>query len=340
MVLPGFLITLASLAVRLISWARNKLYNSGYKKSLEPPLLTISIGNISFGGTGKTPLALFLLSFLRAEGWKPCLISRGYKGRWEKRAGLVADGKKLLATWKEAGDEPIMIARRLPQIPVIVGRNRYYSCLLAADLGCNAIILDDAFQHRQLKRHLDIVLLNPQEKAQREPWSALKRANMILVKGKKEWLPSPALKVLKAKKIQPAVFAFDLQPRSLHILSIDKELRPEELKAKRVVAFCGLARPEGFHLTLQNLGALIEVFLRFPDHYSYPEKALRKIARYYEKAKPDLVITTEKDVVKIIDQSWFWSHVPLAVLKIDFVPEPEFILALKDFLVKQSLIRQ
>lgn len=337
---PDFLITFASLAVRFFSWGRNKLYDLGLKKSLEPPLLTISLGNIAFGGTGKTPLALFLLSFLSSEGWKPCLISRGYKGRWENRGGLVSDGQRLLATWQEAGDEPFMIARRLPQIPVIVGRNRYASCLLAARLGCKVIILDDAFQHRQLKRHLDIVLLSSQDKAQREPWSALKRADLILVQGKKEGLPIPAFKVLQSMKIPPPVFAYDLRPASLHILSTGEELKPEELEAKRIMAFCGLARPASFHQSLQKLGALIEAFLTFPDHYPYPERALRKIARYFEKLKPDWLITTEKDAVKIIDRTWFLSQVPVAALTMDFVPESEFILAVKNFLEKHSLIRK
>lgn len=338
MAVPGFLITLASLVLRLLSWVRNKLYDSGFKKGLEPPLLAISVGNIAFGGTGKTPLALFLLSFLRAEGWKPCLISRGYKGTWEKRGGLVSDGQRLLATWKEAGDEPFMVARRLPQVPVIVGRNRYNSCLMAVELGCNVTVLDDAFQHRQLKRHLDIVLLSSQDKAQRETWSALKRADLILVEGKKELLPAPAFKVLKSKKIPPPVFAYKLQPASLQILSTNEEVKPDKLKGKRVIAFCGLARPVHFRKTLQNLGALIERFLPFPDHYPYPEKALRKIAGYFEKMKPDWLITTEKDAVKIIDQIWFLSQVPVAVLKMDFVPESGFILVVKNFLEKRALL--
>ncbi len=253
---------------------------------------------------------------------------------------MFSDGQRLLASWEEAGDEPFMVARRLAQVPVIVGRNRYPSCLLALQLGCNVVVLDDAFQHRQLKRHLNIVLLSSQDKAQREPWSALKRADLILVQGQKELLPVPAFKVLKSMKIPPAVFAYELRPASLHILSTGEELKPEELKAKRIMAFCGLARPASFRQTLQKLGAFIEGFLAFPDHYPYPDHALRKIVRCFEKLKPDWLLTTEKDAVKITEKSWFLNQVPLAMLKMDFVPEAEFILVVKNFLEKQSLIRQ
>jgi len=334
MVITDFFLNLSSLAVRSISCLRNKLYDSGLRPGLEPPLLAISLGNISFGGTGKTPLALFLLSFLRNEGWRPCFISRGYRGRWEKRGGLVSDGQKLLATWREAGDEPFMVARRLPDVPVIVGRKRFISCLRAFRLGCNVAVLDDAFQHRQLKRHLDIVLLSPEDKAQRESWSALKRASLILVQGQKKRMPDPALKTISSLKIPPPVFTYELRPLSLQIFPGKKELSPEELRWKRVIAFCGLARPENFRHTLNQLGARVENFLTFPDHYAYPDRALKKIAGYVKEKRPEYLVTTEKDAVKLIERSWFSSPISLAVLKVDFVPEPEFISFLKSFLEK------
>jgi len=334
MVIPDFFLSLGSLAVRSTAYLRNKLYDSGLRRGLEPPLLAISLGNISFGGTGKTPLALFLLSFLRNEGWRPCFISRGYRGRWEKRGGLISDGQKLLATWREAGDEPFMVARRLPEVPVIVGRKRFASCLQALRLGCNVAVLDDAFQHRQLKRHLDIVLLSPEDKAQRESWSALKRASLILVQGQKERIPEPALKIINSLKNPPPVFTYEFRPLSLQIFSWQKELPPEELKGKRIIAFCGLARPANFRHTLDKLGARVETFLTFPDHYSYPDRALKKIARTVKEKRPEWLVTTEKDAVKLRERTWFSSLIPLAVLKVDFFPEPEFISFLKNFLEK------
>lgn len=334
MAIPDFLLRLGSLAIRSISFFRNRLYDSGLRSGFEPPLLAISLGNISFGGTGKTPLALFLLSFLKNEGWRPCFISRGYRGRWEKKGGLVSDGQKMLATWRESGDEPFMVARRLPEVPVIVGRKRFSSCLQAFSLGCDVAVLDDAFQHRQLKRHLDIVLLSPEDKAQRESWSALKRASLILVQGQKERMPEPALKIINSLKVPPPVFTYELRPLSLQIFSRQKELSPEELKGKRVIAFCGLARPENFRHTLDKLGARVENFLTFPDHYTYPDRALKKIAGYVKEKRPDWLVTTEKDAVKLMDRTWFSSFIPLAVLRVDFVPEPEFISFLKNFLEK------
>ncbi|MCX7973952.1 MAG: tetraacyldisaccharide 4'-kinase [Candidatus Aminicenantes bacterium] len=332
--IPSFLITLASWAVRSASWTRNKLYDVGLKRIKSPPILTISIGNLAFGGTGKTPCALFLLAILQEKGWRPCFISRGYRGLWEKRGGIVSNGRQILANWKEAGDEPYMVARRLPEVPVIVGRNRFASCLAGFHLGCQIAVLDDAFQHRSLERHLDIVLLSPEDQAQRESWSALKRANFILIQGKKEELPKAVHQAITSAQKESSIFVYKLHPASLYFPLNQKELSAEEVRGKRIVAFCGLARPNNFRTTLKELGASIENFLVFPDHYPYPESALRKVLNCFKKSQADWLITTEKDAVKIFDQNWFLKEMPLAILKVNFVPESGFIHALFNFLEK------
>ncbi len=326
------LVSLASFFVRLASWGRNILYDREWLRSRKPPLLTISVGNISFGGTGKTPLAIFLLSWLQEKGWRPCLISRGYHGKWEKGGGVVSDGEKILASWEEAGDEPYMVASALPGIPVLVGRNRYLSSLQACKLGCRAAVLDDAFQHRQIKRDLDIVLLRPQDKPQREGWKALRRADVILFQDKdKQSLLSPQ-RWIKAVKTDLPIFTYELSPSSVYLLSSDEAMPPEMLKGKRVVAFCGLASPQSFRRSLEELGASLLSFITFPDHFPYPDPALKILEKQFNLKKPDLVLTTEKDAVKLSRKKWFIEVMPLAILRIKFVAEPGFHLFLQAFL--------
>ena len=322
----------ASFVVRVASWARNFAFDKGWKKISEPPLLTISLGNISFGGTGKTPLAIWLLSWLLGRGWRPCFISRGYRGEWEKRGGLVCDGRQLLATWKQAGDEPYMVAWKLRQIPVIVGRNRHRSTLLAAELGCNVAVLDDAFQHRQLARHLDLVLIRPQDRAERESWKSLSRADIILVQKSTNLIPKPALKVLQGQKTPPPLFAYDLIPSGLYLPSAQATLPPQELKGKKIVAFCGLASPQNFLRTLEELGASIQASFLFPDHHPYPPTSLKKILVQVQRLKPDWLVTTEKDAAKILDQGWPLGDVPLAILQVEFSAEGAFEESLEKWL--------
>lgn len=326
------LLDIASITVRFGSWLRNLAYEQGWRQTRRPPFLAISVGNISFGGTGKTPLSIFLLSLLREKGWRPCLISRGYRGSWEKKGGIVSDGEKILATWQEAGDEPYMVARAMPGIAVVVGQNRYLSSLRAQELGCNVAVLDDAFQHRQLNRDLDIVLINHRYKARRESWRALRRADIILIRGKESLVPAAAKAVIDAGPSSPLIFTYELVPSALYLASTGEALSPEILKEKLVIAFCGLASPENFRLTLEELGAAIQAFYSFPDHYPYPRRSLEKIVRETQRYRPDLVVTTEKDAVKLMAERSFLETVPLAILGIKFKADPGFRAALEKFL--------
>lgn len=324
--------SIASLGVRLGSFWRNLGYNLGLVKSLRPPLLTISVGNISFGGAGKTPLGLFLLNFLKEKGWSPCFISRGYRGQWEKKGGLVSDGQRLLASWKQAGDEPYMVAIQAASIPVIVGRNRYLSCLKAVELGCDIAVLDDAFQHRRLDRDLDIVLVSPQDRPQRESWWSLRRAHIVLVREAAKTTDEASRKIKNYLEGEIPVFTYDLVPDSFLYLSAKKTLPPAFLKDKKIVAFCGLAAPQNFRRSIETLGASLLGFFAFPDHYHYPDTCLHRLRRQINLVKPDLVVTTEKDAVKLLERHWFLNEIPLGVLKIRFAAERAFDEALEKFL--------
>ena len=143
---------------------KNFLFDRKVRKIGRTSLPVISVGNLAFGGSEKTPLVMHLLSFFIEHNLKPALITRGYKGRWEKSGGVLSNGKNIYGTWQEAGDEPFMVSRNFPQVGIFVGRNRLNSCEKAKHSGFTLVLLDDGFQHRKLHRDLDIILFDPGER--------------------------------------------------------------------------------------------------------------------------------------------------------------------------------
>jgi len=297
------------------------LYSLKILRPEKAPLTVISIGNIVFGGTGKTPLAMNLISFLNEHGFKPALISRGYKGRWEKKGGVLSNGKGLLGTWMDSGDEPFMVAQDIPQAGVLIWKNRLKSCITAKNLSFAPAVLDDGFQHRRLHRDLDIVLFDPSEKLPlREPVSSLKRAHILLLKKGSRIQRKKRMKNLIP---QTATFEYDVIPKDFISLKGKEMIPEEEIKGKQILAFCGIARPQRFSSVLQEKGLKIVSFLKFPDHHPYPSSSLKKIIEKYEKTKAEALITTEKDAVKISDFEGF-KKIPVYYLKIDIRLEEEF----------------
>jgi len=284
-------------------------------------MTVISIGNIAFGGTEKTPLVMNLISFLTQQGFKPALISRGYKGKWEKRGGVLSNGERLFGTWVDSGDEPFMVAQNIPQAGVFIWKNRLKSCIRAKNLSFAPAILDDGFQHRRLHRDLDIVLFDPSEKlALREPVSSLKRAHILLIK---KGIHIQRKKIIKNLIPQTATFEYDVIPEAFFNLNRKEVVPEEEIKEKKVLAFCGIARPRRFSSLLQEKGLKITSFLKFPDHHPYPTSSLEKIVEKCQKTKAEALITTEKDAVKISDFEGF-KKIPVYYLKIDIKLEEEF----------------
>ncbi|MEW6333069.1 MAG: tetraacyldisaccharide 4'-kinase, partial [Thermodesulfobacteriota bacterium] len=138
--------------------ARNRLYDLGLLRQAKLPCAVISVGNLTVGGTGKTPTVIYLAGLLREKGRRPAVLSRGYGGRASGPVNVVSDGNRLLMAWGEAGDEPVLIARALSGVPVLTGARRRLTGQIAVErFGADVLILDDAFQHRSLFRNLDIV---------------------------------------------------------------------------------------------------------------------------------------------------------------------------------------
>lgn len=287
------------------------------------PLPVISVGNIAFGGTEKTPLVIDLISHLARHGFKPALVSRGYKGKWEKSGGVLSDGKNIFGTWKDSGDEPYMVAQNFPKAGIFIGKNRLLSCRKAKQSGFEVAVLDDGFQHRRLYRDLDIVLYDPDEKiALREPFSSLKRADILLVK---RGTGSQRKNKIEKRFPETEALEYSVQNRGFFGLGQKEKKESEYLRGKKVIAFCGIARPRRFLARLQEEGLQPLSFLEFPDHHPYPPSSIERITEEYTKLAAEAIITTEKDAVKLVHDKKL-EELPVYYLKIGLEVEERFYL--------------
>ena len=321
---------LLSIPYRLGSQLKNWLYDQNILKSRKAPLPIISIGNITFGGSEKTPLVIEILSFLINKGYKPAMITRGYKGKWERKGGILTNGKRILGNWQDCGDEPFMVAQNIPQAGIFIGKDRFASCQRASRLGFQIGVLDDGFQHRTLQRDLDIVLYDPEAKRLlREPLSSLKRAHILLIKGKD-------LRKTRVSFPQKNTFNYSVFSRGFFRLNSPSEkVDVEMLQRKKTVAFCGIARPERFSSLLRSEGITPVSFLTFPDHHGYPPSSIKKIRQKCCKNGAEAVIMTEKDAVKITS-SFPLNELPAYYLKIGIKLEEEFFAKLSSWLKEKE----
>ena len=311
-------IHLFSFLYRMGCRFRNLFFDKGLLPSAAAPLPVVSVGNLEFGGSGKTPLSMELLRFFLANGIRPALITRGYRGKWEHKGGVLSEGKGVLGGWRDSGDEPFMASRAFPAAGVYVGKDRLTSCRKAQAAGFQIAVLDDGFQHRQLKRNLDIVLFDPGEKIRlREPVSALKRTHMVLIR-------TDPNKVSNWRRRYPLLrfYPFQVIPQGLFKAGTE-EPQPFQKGELRYLALCGIARPERFAPLLDQAGIQPVEVLHFPDHHSYPARSLRRIRQQLAATGADAVLTTEKDAVKLED-SPFFQDVPLYFLRIGLKIDPDF----------------
>ena len=316
----GWFLFLLSLIYQFLTQTRALFYEKGVLKQKKVSCPVISIGNLVAGGTGKTPMTIYLAGLAKRHGYNPVVISRGYKGESETKGGIVSDGETILMDARSAGDEPYMMAESLKNIPVIVGSDRYQSCMVALrEFRADLIILDDAFQHLQLSRDMDIVLMDYQRPAGngrllprgplRESIGALKRGDIFIFTRSVTSSPSWS-RELDAELTGKPVFLTTHQPYVHHVekgtksmpgdkLTIGEETGLDIVKGKRIYFFSGIARNSEFRNSVSVYGGVEAGFLEFPDHHFYSMEEMEIIFRNSEKGGAELLVTTEKDFMRM-----------------------------------------
>jgi tetraacyldisaccharide 4'-kinase len=296
---------------------RRRLYARGTLTSYRLPCPVISVGNLTVGGTGKTPMAVHLVEAILKLGYRPVILSRGYKGLGEKGGAVVSDGHRLFCSARQAGDEPYLMAALLPSVPVVVGRNRYRIGLDAVQkFKPDLVVLDDAYQHLQLKRDLNLLLLDARHPfgndhllprgTLREPAAFLHSADAVVLTRAGQVPLENRESLIRWASPRP-VFASDHQPVVRMVLEAGQpagalQAGPEEgldLKDRRIFAFAGLGRNDAFFNSLGLLGASVQGTKGFADHYFYTDGDLRQIVQLAPQAGASCLITTDKDFVRL-----------------------------------------
>lgn len=322
-----FLLYLLSLLYKEGIRLRNLLYDCGIFKTRKVECKVISIGNITVGGTGKTPMVIMLANLLKEHGYKPAVLSRGYGGKNRNSINVVSDGSRIFMKHDEAGDEPMLIAGSVNDIPVITGRERYLTGKYAVDhMGADILILDDAFQRRSLSRDIDIVLLNDKRPfgngfllprgTLREPAKALNRADVIVLTSSDREVEEIAID----RGLPPVpIFRGYHRPKDL-VKGSSVDIYPlEYLKGKKVCAFAGIAEPESFKRTIISLGGEVVAFVRFPDHHRYTERDLKEIRSESLNHSSEIIITTEKDGIKLTGFPDFLCNIYMLRIEMEII---------------------
>ena len=274
---------------------KNCCYDLGIYKKRQFNIPIISIGNIAFGGTGKTPMVIHLCAQLKEDGYKPAVISRGYK-RKSQDLVVVNDGSNTIADVNSAGDEPYLIASKLSNVPVVVSNEKVQAAKYMVEnfTDVNVIIMDDGFQYRKLDRALDIVLLNGLECSGilREPKSSLKRADIVLTLDK-----------------QYSIYEFSDNNFN--------SATPDE----GVYAFCGIANSDSFLNFIKSKNIDIQGQTIFQDHHEYSSQSIEKLQDLINQLNADSIITTEKDLVKLPEE--FLKQYKVYIVKMNIVFEDD-----------------
>lgn len=324
-VLPRLGLGIASIPYSLAIRLRNAFYNHHIFKIQTVRAPVISIGNITAGGTGKTPLVAHLVKHLAGK-YKPAILTRGYKSN------------------EGISDEATLLAQRYPGIPVIVNPDRVAGAKEAIAQGANVLVMDDGFQHRRLGRDLDIVTIDATEPFGfgrllpagflREPVRQIGRADAVVItranQSTDERIELIKQTIRKHKADMPIACAVH---RCVSLNTADGgEMPPEKAREKKVFAYCGIGNPEAFFGTLEELGVNLAGRKIYPDHYHYTGSDVSQIVELAHNADAELVVTTEKDWIKSSgllsgrDKPYF----AYLTVELEFIEEEGIILGLID----------
>lgn len=326
----------ASQLYGVLAASHRASYTWGLRTAHRLPCRVVSIGNLTVGGTGKTPVTLWLARWFQQQGWRVAIVSRGYKARCDHT--VVSTGTGPLVAWQEVGDEPYLLAQALPGVPVLISKARALGGYEAWErFGAEVVLLDDGFQHHALSRDLDLVLVDASQPfgrgsllpagVLREPLAALRRADAVLltrVDMAAEAVPALCQHLRTWLPEQP-IYLATMENTGLYNHHTTSLMKPHWLQGRRVVAFAGIGNPRAFTHTITRSGGLVLACFLFPDHYPYTLADWQEILQKAQQYQADAVVTTEKDAVRIAPQ---WrAALPLVTLQlgIRFLPaQPSF----------------
>lgn len=288
---------------------RNRAFDRGWRNIERAAVPVVSVGNLTLGGTGKTPLVEHVARWYRARGVRVAILSRGYG----QRAGLNDEGRVL--------------EDNLPDVPHLQGRDRAGLARVAAlELESELLVLDDGFQHRRLARDLDLVLLDALDPfghgrlfprgLLREPLCGLRRASLVML-SRADLVPgSQRAAIRREAELQAGPLRWvEARHAPLDLIDADGRLGSvDELAHRSIAAFCGIGNPEGFRLTLLSRAATLLGFRTFPDHHPYSAADVADLTRWAEALRADLILTTQKDLVKL--RAAMLGPIPLSALRI------------------------
>lgn len=336
------LLFLPSFLYAWIMTLRSWCYRTGILKTSHLPLPVISIGNITVGGTGKTPVTAHIAQLLLEKGLRVVVLSRGYGGSLEGQCAVVSDGVTLFEQPDACGDEPYLLASTVPGLAVVIGSNRYQAGLLALErLKPDVFLLDDGFQHIRLHRDVNILLLDctsPFGNGKvlpagplREPLSALQRADLVIhTRCAEEQQPSATIR----GSIASCKAGYRLG--RFYRYESGTELAREQLGSEPVIACAGIAHPSSFFNGLKEIGIVPCTTVALPDHVSYSAEQVASLNQLAKEHKACWLLTTEKDAVKLAQRNDLLDGlIVVAVgLELDFKDEQALRQTLDNLLFK------
>lgn len=304
-----FLLKFPGFFYNIVSGIRNKLYDKKILPSYGSGAFVVAVGNITTGGVGKTPFTIEAANYFLSRNKKVAVISRGYGSKLSNNEpNLISDGSGSQFKASVAGDEPVMISENCKGAYVVTCKSRIKAeKYLMKKFSPDVIILDDAFQHRKIKRDLDIVLVDAKNKfgngnvlpagPLRENLNSIQRADKIVVVNK-GYNTEKTLKFCDflKKKFEKDIYLCKMVPEGIYDINTREKLP----SGRRIMAFSAIGQPSGFYDFLKKDYKLIAV-LEFEDHHIYGRADVAKIIEYAQEENIDSVVTTEKDAVKLID---------------------------------------
>ncbi|MBQ7217818.1 MAG: tetraacyldisaccharide 4'-kinase [Synergistaceae bacterium] len=316
----------------------------GLQKTTEPPLPLISVGNITYGGTNKTPFVEMLAKFAESRGVKAGIVTRGYSGRSHEVLVILGGN----ASREQAGDEPLMLSRELPEIPVAVAKNRIDGVKALRDSGAELVIADDAFQHRALGRDVNIVLIDSvcpfgngmviPAGIMREKIHALSRADIVVLTKSEQAHPENLASLRKTvMQYVPEGHIFTSRLESDGWLVFGSETPPES--GAKVFTFSAIGSPESFTRYVQGMGLVITGQKSFRDHHRYSRADLENLCALAEESGAAFIMCTEKDLYNLPEKSQWPFTLPLAIPKVRAaVNESDRFFSLMTELLRPSVI--